>query len=299
MDEILQKLLESELLSEETRAQISEQWTTQVEAFKTQVAEETSQKVRLELTAQLTEQFTTECEALVSQVDSLVTEVLSTELKELKEDIEYYRDLEATYAERLVEEKTRLAHEVQKELDQLVDHLDSFLNQVIAEEFEELKEDMEVVKANQFGKKIYEAFADTFAKAHVDEKSSAGKLTVAEGKLADLEKRLSESEESRNKLIREAKMEKVLAPLQGKKREQMAMLLKSTDTDRLDESYNFFIGRIIKSDTQESLTEGKADDRKTTVVTGDTPGRVVDKTPAQVQLDEEMNRFLRAAGIKN
>jgi hypothetical protein len=299
MDEILQKLLESELLSEDTRALIKEQWTTHVEAYKAQVAEETSTKVRLELTAQLTEQFTQERDELVTQVDSLITEVLTKELKELKDDIEYYRDLEATYAERLVEEKTRLAHEVQTELDQLVDHLDSFLDQVLAEEFEELKEDIEVVKANQFGKKIFEAFADTFAKAHVDEKSATTKLTVSEGKVVDLEKRLSEAEESRNQLVREAKLEKVLAPLQGKKREQMAMLLKSIDTEKLDESYNFFIGRIIKGDSQEQLTEGKADDRKTTVVTGDNTGRVVDKTPAQLQLDEEMKSFFRAAGIKN
>jgi hypothetical protein len=52
MDEILNKLLQSELLSEETKAEISEQWTTSVEAFKTQVREETSAEVRSELARQ-------------------------------------------------------------------------------------------------------------------------------------------------------------------------------------------------------------------------------------------------------
>ena len=45
MDEILKKLLQSELLSEESKAEISEQWTASVEAFKTQVREEVSGEV--------------------------------------------------------------------------------------------------------------------------------------------------------------------------------------------------------------------------------------------------------------
>ena len=120
MDEILQKLLQSELLSEETRAEISEQWTAAVEVFKTQVREETSMAVR----AELAEQWIVERDELVTKVDSFVADALIKEMVELKADIERFRDLEAEYAEKLVEEKHKLAEEVASELDELVDKIE-------------------------------------------------------------------------------------------------------------------------------------------------------------------------------
>lgn len=292
MDEILKKLLESELLSEETKAQISEQWTTSVEAFKTQVREEVSMVVRSELA----EQWIAERDELVTKVDGFVTEALIKEIAELKGDIERFRDLEAEYAEKLVEEKHKLAEEVASELDALVDKIDAFFEVRLSAELDELKEDLEVVKQNEFGRRIYEAFASTFAVAHVDESSVTTKLRVAEAKLADATKALQESEEKRNQVLRETKLEKLLAPLSGKKREQMEMVLKNIETARLDESYKFFIGRILKEDAPAAtLTEGTAGSKKTTVVTGDTAPVQHQST---TQLDEGLARIQRLAGVK-
>jgi len=292
MDEILQKLLQSELLSEETRAEISEQWNTAVDAFKTQVREETSMAVR----AELAEQWIVERDELVTKVDSFVADALIKEMTELKADIERFRDLEAEYAEKLVEEKHKLAEEVASELDQLVDKIDAFFEVRLAAELDELKEDIEVVKQNEFGRRIYEAFASTFATAHVDEDSVASKLKIAEAKLADAEKALASSEEHRLAMVRESKLEKLLASLTGKKREHMEMVLKNVETDRLEESYKFFIGRILKEDVAPAatLTEGMVDDKQTTVVTGDAPVEIA----AAPQLDEGLAKLQRLAGIK-
>jgi hypothetical protein len=296
MDEIFQKLVDSELLSEETKAQLTEQWQAHVETFKTQVREEVSLQVR----AELSEQWIAERDELVNKVDTLVSQVLEQELGELHADIEHHRDLEAQYAEKLVEEKHRLAEEVAKELDGLVDKLDQFLEMRLEEEFDELKEEIEVVKQNEFGRKIYEAFASTFAETHVDEKSATSKLSIAESKISDLEKQLASAEESQNALVRESKMKDLLSNLAGKKREQMEMVLKSVPTDRLDESYKFFIGRMIKEDVAApaaTLTEG-ATGGKTTVVTGDA-AHVVEQTTSVDPLNEELAQLRRAAGIKH
>lgn len=294
MDEILQKLLQSELLSEETRTEISEQWNAAVDAFKTQVREETSMAVR----AELAEQWIAERDELVTKVDSFVAEALIKEMTELKADIERFRDLEAEYAEKLVEEKHKLAEEVASELDQLVDKIDAFFEVRLAAELGELKEDLEIVKQDQFGRKIYEAFASTFATAHIDENSVTSKLKVAEAKLADIERALASSEEQRLMMVRESKLEKLLTNLTGKKREQMEMVLKNVDTEKLEESYKFFIGRILKEDVAApavALTEGTTDDKKTTVVTGDAP---VEIAAAPAKLDEGMAKLQRLAGIK-
>jgi hypothetical protein len=295
MDEILKKLLENELLSEETRAEISEQWTASVETFKTQVREEVSNTVRLELA----EQWIAERDELVAKVDTFVSEALVKEISELKADIESFRDLEAEYAGKLVEEKHKLAEEVAAELDQLVDKIDAFFEVRLAAELDELKEDLDVVKQNEFGRKIYEAYAATFAVAHVDDESAGAKLKVAESKLADAEQALAAAEEARNQLVRESKMDKLLANLTGKKREQMEMVLKNIETGRLEESYKFFIGRILKEDAAAPaaavIVEAANGEKKTTVVTGDAAPVV---PPQTTQLDEGLARIKRLAGVK-
>jgi hypothetical protein len=223
-------------------------------------------------------------------------------MTEIHGDIARFRDLEVEYAEKLVEEKHKLAGEVAEELDALVDKIDAFFEMRLSAEMEELKEDIEVVKENDFGRKIFEAYASTYANHYVDEDAVQSKLVVAESKLADAERALQALEEDRNKMIREAKLEQILSPLTGKKREQMAMVLKGVDTARLEESYKFFIGRILKEDEQpagsparRTLSEGQRPEGQTTVVTGEEPAPAETSKPA---VNESLAMMKRLAGIK-
>jgi hypothetical protein len=293
MDEILSKLLESELLSEDTRAEISEQWTASVETFKTQVREEVSLTVRSELA----EQWINERDELITKVDGFVADALIREVAELKSDIERFRDLEVEYAEKIVEAKHKLAEEVAAELDALVDKMDAFFEVRLGAELEELKEDIAIVKQNEFGRRIYEAYASTFAHAHIDEASVSSQLRIAESKLADIEKALTSSEDQRHVMVREAKLEKILANLTGKKREQMEMVLKNIETGRLEESYKFFIGRIMKEDEAAPAAPVLSESfnrKKTTVVTGDAP---MEPAAAPTELSESIVKLQRLAGI--
>lgn len=297
MDEILNKLLQSELLSEETKADISKQWTDSVEAYKTQVREEVSGQVRLELA----EQWTQQRDELITQVDSFVAEALTRELEELHGDVARFRDLEAEHAEKLVEAKHELAEQVAAELDDLVDKIDAFFEMRITAEMDELKEDLEVVKQNEFGRKIFEAFAQTYTKSYVDEASAFSKLSIAESKLADVEAELAKREATISKMVREAKMEQILSPLSGKKREQMAMILKNVETGRLEESYKFFIGRVLKeedsSNTGSTLTEGAAAAAKTVVKTGDDARKTIQESATDTK-SSDLAALRRLAGIR-
>lgn len=292
VDEILQRLLANELLSEDTKAELTEQWTTSVDAFKTQVKEEVTKEVRLELS----EQYIAERDELIAKVDEFVTEALKNEVSELHGDIERFRDLEVESAEKLVEEKHRLAAEVAEELDQLVDKIDAFFEVRLAAEMEELKEDLAVVKQNEFGKAIFEAFAQTYSKTHIDEDSVQAQLEIAEAKLAEVEDQLQEAKQARDVQVRESKLDKLLGNLAGTKREQMEMVLKNVETGRLEESYKFFIGRILKEETSVKpvISEGTEVERKTTVVTGDRP---VENVAPVIKEDLDMKRLQRLAGI--
>lgn len=291
MDEILQKLLQSDLLSEETRTEITQSWATHVEAFKTKITEEVSVEVR----AQLAEQWIGEREELVENLDAFLNATIKKEFAEMEGDIESFRDLEAEKAAQLVEEKARLAEEVGVELDQLVEKLNDFLEQRIGAELEELKEDLAVARENDFGRQMFEAFSTTFNTQFVDEKAVQGRLKIAESKLHDAELQLARVEGERKAQLREAKMTSVLSQLTGSKREQMEMILKSVATERLEESYGQFIGRVLKESAPapetKPLLEGAAPKPApakpvTKVVTGEKVIAESKPTPQSSQLNE-------------
>lgn len=296
MDEVLNKLLQSELLSEDVKAEITTEWTSAVEAYKATLREQVSGDVRLELA----EQWNTERDELVAKVDGLVSQVLVREMAELRGDIDRFRDLEVEYAEKLVEEKHRLAGEVASELDALVDKIDEFFEMRLEAEMSELREDLEVVKKNDAGMQMFEAFAETFGHLYADDASTQRRLSIAESKLADAETVIAEREKQLGKMIRESKMESVLSALTGKKREQMALLLKNVDTQRLEESYKYFIGRILREGTEETTASTIVEAQgKTTVVTGDKSTRIVESAQGTKTADNaELAAMKRLAGIK-
>lgn len=291
MDEILQKLLSSELLSEEAKAEISSQWTATVEQFKTSVREE----VTLEVRSELAEQWATERDALVENVEQFVAKKLEEEIVELKADIDRFRDLEAEYAEKIVEEKHSMAEQLAAELDQLVDKIDSFFELRLTEEFTELREDLEVVKQNEFGRKIFEAFATEFGRAHIDEDSVQSKLSAALAKLEDAGKQIAKLEESQAKMVRESKLEKILSPLSGKKREQMAFVLQNVETSRLEEAYNHFIGRVLKdASPADAAVSAQLTESAPVVVTGEEPAPAA---PAKQAAGDKFSHLRKLAGI--
>lgn len=291
MDEILKKLLESELLSEETKSEITEQFKLAVSAIKEEVA--------LEVRAELAENYTKERDALIQNVDEKVTEMLADELIELKEDISRFRDLEVEYAEKMVTEKHVMAEKLSEELDELVDKIDAFLEYRISEEMTELKEDITVVRENEFGRKIFEAYMTEFNKSFVDEASVQSKLAAAEEKLEVAQSQITEMTQAKSKAERALKLDEILAPLTGSKRDQMSIILQSVETAKLQEAYNLFIGRIVKEvvkeEVQEPITESVVA-VETKVVTGEIKEEV-EVVKDTVVTESALQKTLRLAGV--
>lgn len=251
MNEIFEKLLKSELLTEETKTELQQAVTELVEQAKTEARAAAELEVRSELVAKWGEQRDSLIDAIDEQVNTLVAE----ELKELHDDVERFRDLEVEKAAEIVEEKKALAAQLREELSTLVDKLDAFFEERITAEIAELREDIADAKTKEFGREIFEAFQGTFNKHFVDEASVQSKLRIAEDQLKAAKAKLSEIEEEKMVAVREAKMAEVLAPLTGDKREQMALILKNTPTEKLQEGYNTFIGKILKETTPAPVVE--------------------------------------------
>ena len=280
MDELLAKILSSELLTEETKAEVGAEFKTLIETTIIAARAEAEVAVRTELT----EQFVAEREALVEAVDTKVEEFLKAELAELKESIDAFRDLEVEHAEKLLDEKKAIAEGVKADMVQLIDNLDVFLEERLTAELGELKESIEEVKQIQTGRRIFEAVAAEVKALMVDDGTAAA-LADAKAELENTRKTLAESVDALSKAKREAKMAEVLEPLSGRTREVMEAILKNMPVEKLEEGYKTFIARVLhesstkveevsekEGDKSSVLAEGDTSaGEKTTVVTGDTP----------------------------
>ena len=261
MDELLQKLLEAEVLSEDTKKELEGAFQTKLDEAIDAAKKSAGDDVR----AELTEQWVGERDTLVEAVDAKVNDFLAREVEELKEDIERFRDLEAEYAEKLVEAKAAMSDELKADLMELVEKVDSFLEMRISAEIEELQEDLNVQRENDFGRRMFDAVVEEYAMNFADDESSTQSLRETQARLADAEEALEESETSRKEVERVIELERILAPLVGRQHEVMEAILRTVPTEQLEEGYKTFIGRVIResdiSEKEESvLAESKDDD---------------------------------------
>lgn len=314
MDELLQKLLEAEVLSEETKKELEGAFNVKLEEAITEAKGKAAADVR----AELTEQFIVERDRLVEAVDTKVGEFLEAEITELKEDIESFRDLEAEYAEKLVEAKANMSVELKKDLGELVEKLDTFLEIRLAAELDELREDVGEIRKVEFGRRIFEAFAHEFINNYADEDSAEASLRETQATVEKLAAQLEESQRKTAVLERAMKLDNVLEPLAGRQREVMEAILKNVDTDKLEEAYKTFIGRVIResTDVAGSEKEGKVlaegaskEDKKAAaplaeklkeavVATGDDEEGMVKENAMSDEQKTHLAHLRRLAGIK-
>lgn len=263
MDEILKQLLQSDLLSEESKAEITAKFNEAVEQY---LASEKA-KIEVDVRASLTEEFVSERDKLVEKVEAQVNAYLDAEFTELHEEINKFRDLEVEYAEKLVEAKEELAQTLGTQLNELVEKIDAFLEVRLDEEFTELHEDIDQVKKYEFGRRIFEAMEQefkVFRKTDLDQVEQ--KLAEAEDQLADAKAKIADMESARLSEARTAKLDELLTPLSGTARDQMKIILSNVPTQKLDEAFQHYVGRILKETTVAKKDEPVKKDEPTVVV---------------------------------
>jgi protein-tyrosine-phosphatase len=278
MDELLQKLLEAEVLSADTKAELETALSTKI----TEAVAEAKIATEADVRTELTEQWMTERDALIEAIDTKIGDFLTEEVAELKDDIDRFRDLEAEYAEKVVEAKAQMGTELKSDLSELVEKLDAFLEIRLAAEVEELREDIDAARKVQFGQKVFEAFASEYATNYADDESLEGTLRETEERLADTTGALESSERKLAKMERTAKLDETLSALQGRQKEVMEAILRNVATEQLEEGYKTFIGRVLRETVEEAsekegtvLAESASEDEGTltedqgNLVTGD------------------------------
>jgi len=204
---------------------------------------------------------------------------LATEVKDLHEDqkqmAEKFITLEQFVVEALAQEiaefhtdkqeiaetKVRLVREGREAFGKVKEQfikraaglVESAVEQTLTKEIGQLKEDIEAARRNDFGRKLFEAFANEYQTSYLSERSETSKLLkvidlkeleVAQAKHAVVEaKQLAESKEQQIKALVESRerqevMSELLAPLARDQKVIMTELLESVQTPKLRNSFS-------------------------------------------------------------
>ena len=219
----------------------------------------------------------------LEKLESFVVKALAREIQEFAQD---KRDV--------VETKVRLVAEARAKLEQLkarfvtesARKMSNAVSQHLKAELNQLKEDIQVARENNFGRRIFEAYAAEFGATHLNEKAEVRKLhdviAAKDAKLAEAielsekAKVLVESKEREIRMIKESNerqstMEELLAPLNEEKREIMKSLLESVQTSRLANAFEKYLPAVLAEGTVKAR---KVITETVSVATGDKSARV-------------------------
>ena len=243
-----------------------------------------------------------------NKLEQFIVHALAREINEFTQD-----------KKAVVEAKVKLVAEGRKQLETLkakfVAESAKRINQAVTShlkgEMSQLKEDIQLARENNFGRKLFEAFASEFSVTHLNEKAETRKLMA---KLQEKEKQLSESAkilanakklvESKEREVRvikesnlrEKTLAELLSPLNEEKAATMKSLLESVQTPKLKTAFDKYLPAVLNSGAtakpaqKQSLTESKV----VTEVTGDKSAK------KQTEVEEGADNlidFKRLAGL--
>jgi len=360
MLDAIKPLLDSDLVNEDTRTAIAEQWEAKmVEAKET---------VRAELREEFAQRYEHDKTVMVEALDKMVTDGLATEISQISEEkkalandrvkfnksmtenankfnnflvqklSEELRELRkdrissktgfeklesfvvgalaeeikefASDKKDLVETKVRLVSNARAQLDNLkskfvkesAKKMSSTVSTHLKAEMGQLKEDIKIARENNFGRRIFEAYATEFGATHLNENAEVRKLNaaivkkdkqLAEAiKIQDKAKTLIENKNHEIKVIKEANerdatLDELLSPLNDEKRSVMTNLLENVQTSRLKNAFEKYLPAVI------SETKGT---KKATALTEQTGN----KTAKVIKNDDDANNVIelkRLAGL--
>ena len=206
------------------------------------------------------------------KLEQFVVEALAQEIAEFHTDKQEIAETKV----RLVREGREAFGKVKEQfIKRAAGLVESAVEQTLSKEITQLKEDIEAARRNDFGRKLFEAFANEYQTSYLSERSETSKLLkvidlkeleVAQAKHAVAEaKQLAESKEQQIKALVESKerqevMSELLAPLAREQKAIMSELLESVQTAKLRGNFEKYLPSVVAGkapQTRKALVEAK------------------------------------------
>jgi hypothetical protein len=206
-----------------------------------------------------------------ARLESFIVNALSKEIAEFYQD---KKDLAETKVKLVRESKTKFEQVKKEFIQRSSDIIKETVAKNLTKEINQLKEDIESARRNDFGRRIFESFASEYSASYLNEKSETAKLLkVVKQKEAELEEaakivadtqQLVESREREIKTIRDSAqrkevMNELLNPLNGDKKQVMKELLESVQTDKLRSAFDKYLPAVMDGGVpaRKALVEAK------------------------------------------
>tara|TARA_E500000081_G_scaffold104494_1_gene105847 strand:+ start:2315 stop:3412 length:1098 start_codon:yes stop_codon:yes gene_type:complete len=206
------------------------------------------------------------------KLEEFVVDALAKEIAEFHED---KKDLAETKVRLIREAKEHLSKVKTSFIEKGAKVVEKTVAKTLNNEISQLKEDIDTARRNDFGRKIFETFAEEYNQSYMNEKSETAKLL----KVVDLkDKQLAEAKanaENKAKLVeskdaeiknavetakRKETISELVAPLSKEQKEIMQDLLESVATDKLKGSFDKYVTAVIDGKSvakKATLTEAK------------------------------------------
>jgi hypothetical protein len=228
------------------------------------------------------------------KLEKFIVHALSKEIKE------FYVDKKA-----VVEARVRLVAEGRKQLEALkakfiaesAKRLNKAVTSQLKGELSQLKEDIKLARENNFGRKLFEAFASEYSVTYLNDKAETRKLMQAiankEKALAEANNRLAkasklvESKDREVRIIKESTqrekvLDELLAPLNKEKSDVMKALLESVQTPKLKSAFDKYLPAVLNNGSVTKTNKVNLTESVVKEVTGD-------KQTAKVDIGEDTN----------
>jgi len=207
------------------------------------------------------------------KLQEFVVEALAKEIAEFHTD---KQDLAETKVRLLREAKSHFEKVKTSFIKQSAKLVESTVKKSLNAEISQLKEDIDEARKNDFGRKLFEAFASEYSTSHLNEKSETAKLMkvveikdkllaeasakadTATSLIQDKDKEIARVVESAQ---RKSKINDLTGPLSKDQKEIMLDLLESVKTSKLEESFDKYLPAVINGKNapakKKALVEGK------------------------------------------
>jgi hypothetical protein len=237
-----------------------------------------------------------------AKLEEFVVEALAKEIADFYDD---KKDLAETKVRLIKEAKEQFAQLKSKFVKTSAELVESVVKQGLEKEINQLKEDIDQARENDFGRKIFEAFTNEYQNSLLNEKSQTSKLLKViaekEQQLAEARSAITETQqlvESKEQEIaratetaaRKEVMSELLNPLSLDQKEIMSELLESVQTSKLRSSYDKYLPAVLSGSAPEkkkALLEAKE-------ITGNKENHSISSATSQAEVID----IRRLAGLK-
>jgi hypothetical protein len=235
------------------------------------------------------------------KLEQFVVEALAQEIAEFHTDKKELAETKVRLVREGREAFAKVKEQFVKRAAQLVE---SAVEKTLTTEITQLKEDIDTARRNDFGRKLFEAFASEYQTSYLSEKSETSKLlkvidlkelAVAEAKAdANEARKLVESKEKQIKALVESKqrqeiMSELLAPLAREQKAIMTELLESVQTTKLHDSFNKYLPAVVAGEAPQK--------RKALVEAKEITGNKIPNSASSSDNDNNIIDIRRLAGL--